>query len=42
MPRDKIDADRTIRSLLSRAKQLKEAADGIEKHYNKDDQMRLL
>ena len=42
MPSNKIEAERTIRSLLSRAKQLKEAAEGMEKHYNKDKQMRLL
>ena len=42
MPDNKLEADRTIRSLRSRAKQLIEAADGIEKHYNKDSQMRLL
>jgi len=42
MPSNKIEADRTIRSLLSRAKQLREAAEGMEKHYMKDKQMRLL
>ena len=42
MPSNKLEAERTIRSLRSRANQLKEAADGIEKHYNKNDQMRLL
>ena len=42
MPRDKAEALRTIKSLRSRAKQNNEAADGIEKHYTKDDQMRLL
>ena len=42
MPSNKIEADRTIRSLLSRAKQLREAAEGMEEHYNKEKQMRLL
>ena len=42
MPSNKIEADRTIRSLLSRAKQLREAAEGKEKHYMKDKQRRLL
>ena len=42
MPSNKTEADRTMRSLRSRAKQLIEAADGIEKHYNKENQMRLL
>ena len=42
MPRDKAEALRTIKSLRSRAKQNNEAADGIEKHYAKDDQIRLL
>ena len=42
MPRDKAEALRTIKSLKSRAKQNNEAAEGIEKHYNKDDQIRLL
>ena len=42
MPSHKVDAERTIRSLRSRAKQLVEAANGIEAHYNKDNQMRLL
>ena len=42
MPDNKLEAERTVRSLRSRAKQLTEAANGIEKHYNKDNQMRLL
>ena len=42
MPSNKTEAERTMRSLRSRAKQLIEAADGIEKHYNKDKQMRLI
>ena len=42
MPSNKLEAERTIRSLLSRAKQLRAAAEGIEKHYMKDNQMRLL
>ena len=39
---NKIEADRTARSLRSRAKQLIQAAEGIESHYNKESQMRLL
>jgi len=39
---NKIEADRTIRSLRSRAKQLIKAAEGMEKHYNKDKQMELI
>ena len=39
---NKIEADATIRQLLSRAKQLRDAAEGMEKHYNKDNQMRLI
>ena len=42
MTSNKLEAERTVRSLRSRAKQLTEAANGIEKHYNKDNQMRLL
>ena len=42
MPSNKLEAERTMKSLRSRANQLIEAADGIEKHYNKDKQMRLL
>ena len=42
LPSNKIEAERTIRSLKSRAKQLITAAEGIEKHYNKDNQMRLI
>ena len=42
MPINKLEAERTIRSLKSRAKQLIEASKGIEEHYVKDDQMRLL
>ena len=42
MPRDKVEALRTIKSLKSRAKHNNEAADGIEMHYAKDDQIRLL
>ena len=42
MPRDKAEALRTIKSLRSRAKQNLEAAEGIEKHYTKNDQQELL
>ena len=42
MPRDKVEALRTIKSLKSRAKHNNEAADGIEKYYTKDDQISLL
>jgi len=42
MPRDKVEALRTIKSLRSRAKQNNEAADGIEKYYQDKDQQRLL
>ena len=42
MPRDRAEAIRTIASLRSRAKQNLEAADGIDKFYKKEDQMRLL
>ena len=42
MPRDKAEALRTIKSLRSRASQNNEAADGIEKHYYKQDQQELL
>jgi len=42
MPRDKAEALRTIKSLRSRASQNNEAANGIEKHYQKKDQQRLL
>ena len=42
MPRDKAEALRTIKSLRSRAKQNMEAAEGIEKHYQDEDQMRIL
>ena len=42
MPRDKAEALRTIKSLRSRAKQNMEAADGIEKHYQSEQQQRLL
>ena len=42
MPRDKAEALRTIKSLRSRATQNNEAADGIEEHYNKNDQQELL
>ena len=42
MPRDKAEALRTIKSLRSRATQNNEAADGIEKHYTKNDQQELL
>lgn len=39
---NKIEADETIRQLRSRAKQMVEAAEGMEKHYNNDNQMRLI
>ena len=42
MPRDRAEALRTIKSLRSRATQNMEAADGIEKHYTKNDQQELL
>tara|TARA_Y100000310_G_scaffold124006_1_gene122752 strand:+ start:646 stop:960 length:315 start_codon:yes stop_codon:yes gene_type:complete len=42
MPRDMAEALRTIKSLRSRAKQNNEAAEGIEKHYTKNDQQELL
>ena len=42
MPRDKVEALRTIKSLRSRASQNNEAANGIEKHYQDKDQQRLL
>lgn len=42
MPRNKIEAQRTIKSLYSRAKQNREAAEGIEKHYNEDKQMSII
>ena len=42
MPRDKAEALRSIQSLRSRAKQNNEAADGIEKHYQNENQQRLL
>ena len=42
MPRDKVEALRTIKSLRSRANQNNEAADGIEKHYNINSQQRLI
>ena len=42
MPRDRAEALRTVASLRSRAKQHNEAADGIEKHYTKNDQQELL
>ena len=42
MPRDRAEALRTVASLRSRAKQNNEAADGIEKHYTKNDQQELL
>ena len=42
MPRDKAEALRTIKSLRSRANQNMEAADGIEKHYQDENQQRLL
>ena len=42
MPRDKSEILRTIKSLRSRAKQNLEAAEGIEKHYTKDNQQELL
>ena len=42
MPRDKAEALRTIKSLRSRAKQNIEAAEGIEKYYQDENQQRLL
>ena len=42
LPRDRAEALRTVASLRSRAKQNNEAADGIEKHYTKNDQQELL
>lgn len=42
MPGNMSEARRTIDSLRSRAKQNREAADGIEKYYNEDKQMRLI
>ena len=42
MPRNMLEAQSTIRSLYSRAKQNREAAEGMEKHYNKEKQMRLI
>ena len=42
MAGNKIEAERTIRSLYSRAKQLREAAEGMERYYIKDSQMSLI
>ena len=42
MTRDRAEALRTVKSLRSRAKQNNEAADGIEKHYQNENQQRLL
>ena len=42
MPRDMVEAQNTIRSLYSRAKQNRKAAEGIEKFYNQDKQMSLI
>ena len=42
MPRDRAEALRTVASFRSRANQNNEAADGIEKHYTKNDQQELL
>ena len=40
-PMNKSEADRTIRQLRSRAKQLVEAANGIEEYYITDNQKEL-
>jgi len=42
MPQNSLEARRTKNSLRSRAKQNREAADGIEKHYNSDGQLTLI
>ena len=42
MPRDKSETLRTVASLRSRAKQNNEAADGIEKGYQDNNQQELL
>ena len=42
MPSNYLDAKRTIESLFSRAKQNREAAEGMIKHYKNIKQMRLL
>ena len=42
MPSNYLDAERTIKSLLSRAKQNREAAEGMIKYYKKIKQMELL